>query len=344
MIDQLVTTIAQAGVRADRIDVVDFYVALKHRPMAILAGPVGSGKTALVSCLANFLESSDSLSRKVVSGHAWYAGGSRGPASTVLIDMHARMITEKLLSILEEASQLENAQQVFVVGLTHISPTELRSFFAEVAFQIQHHRIMRLGEAHLSSPVLFPPNLLLIGTMDTAKFDWWDEDLLSGATVVEWPAEAVIPQARIEGNLQNFGGMFMRSSVRSSRKAYGKLLSVMADARQPLQAIMLFKNILQAYGFEFSPTLFDEVILYLANAWSQQGNGLFNPSPSDNLAIASDLALAQLVLPQYLKMLRSSASLQEKLYAVLDERLPRSRTFLKRHCEEVPHPSSLKGI
>ena len=336
LIDQLVTTIAQAGVRADRIDVANFYVVLKHRPMVILTGAVGSGKAALLSCLANFLVSNSSLPRQIVSGHAWYAGGSRGSASTVLIDMHTRMITEKLLFVLEEALQPENTQQVFIVGLTHISPAELNSFFTEVAFQLQHNELLRLGDTHLSSPIPFPPNLLLIGTMDTTKFDWWDEDLLSGATVIEWLADAVVPQAGIEGNLQNFGGVFMRSSVRSSRKAYGKLLSVMADTRQPLQAIMLFRNIIQAYGFEFSPALFDEVILYLANAWSQQGNGLFNPSPSDNLAIASDLALAQLVLPQHLKLLRSSVSLQEKLYAVLDERLPRSRNFLERHCGKYP--------
>jgi hypothetical protein len=82
------------------------------------------------------------------------------------------MITEKLLYVIEEASQPENAQQVFVVGLTHISPAELLSFFTEIAYQMPHNRIMRLGDAHLSTPVPFPPNLLLIGTMDTMDFNW----------------------------------------------------------------------------------------------------------------------------------------------------------------------------
>jgi hypothetical protein len=142
LIDHLATAIAQAGVRVDRLDVANFYVTLKHRPMAILTGPAGTGKAVLVECLAKMLASSG-IQRQVVPGHAWYAGGQ--PANTVLIGIHSRMITEKLLYVIEEASQPENAQQVFVVGLTHISPAELLSFFTEIAYQMPHNRIMRPG-------------------------------------------------------------------------------------------------------------------------------------------------------------------------------------------------------
>ncbi len=331
LIDRLAAAIARAGVRADWIDLANFYVALKHRPVAILTGPAGNGKAALVGCLANLLGSSNGLQRQVAPGHAWYAGGR--PANTALIGIHARMITEKLLFIIEEASQPENAQQVFVVGLTHISPAELLSFFTDVAGQMQHNQIMRIGDAHLSVPLPFPPNLLLIGTMDSTDFDWWDEDLLSGATVIEWPADVGVPQAAAASESQNLGHKFLRSSLRNSRKAYEKLLSMVAGTKQPMQVIMLFRSILQAHGFEFSPALLDEVILYLANAWSAQGNGLFDPVTPRNLAIASDLALAQLVLPRSLDAIRSSETLQAELYSILEEHLPRSSAFLKRQCE-----------
>jgi len=143
LVDRLAASILQTGFRAERAEVANFYVALKHRPMAILAGPAGGGKVALVKCLVGILADPSDLHRQVVPGHAWYAG--KGPVNTVLIGMHARMITEKLLFVIEEASQPENAQQVFVVGLTHISPAELLSFFTEVADQMQHNRIMRIG-------------------------------------------------------------------------------------------------------------------------------------------------------------------------------------------------------
>ena len=107
----------------------------------------------------------------------------------------------------------------------------------------------------------------------------------------------------------------------------------MAGTKQLLKAVMLVRCILQKHGFEFSLALLDEVILYLANAWSAQGNGIFDPSASRNLVIASDLALAQLVLPHSLEAIWSSEILQTELYSILEEYLPRSRGFLKKQCE-----------
>jgi len=329
LVNHLANALAQAGVRADRIDVANFYVALKHRRMVILAGRTGIGKATLVKCLAGILAGASDFHQQVLPGHAWYAG--RSTINTNFISMHTSLITEKFLSIVEEALQPENAQQVFVVGLTHISPVELSSFFTEVAFQIQHNQIMRIGDTHLSAPVPFPSNLLLIGTLDTTDFDCWDEDLLSGATVIEWRADVTVPERVNAGELYVPYREFLHSSLRGSEKACEKLLSVVADTRQPLKAVMLVQNVFQAHRLGFSPALLDEVVIYLANAWSVQGNGLFNPSLSRNLAIASDFALAQLVLPHYFNPIRSSKTLQADLYSILDEQLPRSRNFLKGH-------------
>jgi len=192
---------------------------------------------------------------------------------------------------------------------------------------------MRIGDAHLSTPIPFPPNLLLVGTMDTTNFDWWDEDLLSGATVIDWQADVVISQAVSVSESQNLGHKFLSSRLRNSRKAYEKLLSLVAGTKQPLQAVMLLQSVFRTHGFEFRPALLDEVILYLANAWSVQGNGLFDPSTFCNLATASDLAVAQLVLPRSLEAIRSSETLQAQLYSILEENLPRSSAFLHRQCE-----------
>lgn len=329
LIYRLTVAAAQAGVRVEQTDAANIYIALKHRPLAILAGPPDSGKCAFVKYLEKSLTGGDEAHGQVVLGHAWYAGGR--PVNTSLVDMHSRLINEKLLLVIKEALQPENARQVFVIGLTHISPAEL-SFFTEVACQLQDHRMTRVGNIHLTEPVPFPPNLLLIGTMDTLDFDWWDEDLLSGATVIEWRDSVTCLPPMVGSKSLNNGCEFMRSSLRSSHKAYEKLLSVVAGTKQPLQTIMLVRNILQTHGLEFSPGLLDEVILYLANAWSQQGNGLFDPSSSNNLAIASDFALKQLVLPHYLDAIRSSEILQAELYSVLDTHLPRSGAFLRWQC------------
>lgn len=342
LIDRLTVTMAQAGVRVDRINVANVYVALKHKPMVILTSRAGNGKCAFIKCLSSILTGSNDLQRQILPGHAWYLGGS--PVNTVLIGMHSRLITEKLLFIIEEALQPENAQRIFMVGLTHISPAELLSFFTAIASQRQHNQIMRVGDAHLSVPIPFPSNLLLIGTMDTECFDFWDEDLLCGTTVIEWRTDIVGIQSESARESKNLGRAFLHSKLRNSRKAYEKLLTVTAATKQPLQAVMLVRSILQGHGLEFSSILFDEVILYIANAWSAEGHGLFNPFTSYNLAIAADLALAQLVLPRYLETIRSSETLQAGLFTVLDAHLPRCNAFLKRHNRRHPYLISSKGI
>jgi hypothetical protein len=300
-------------------------VALKHRPLAILVGPPKTGKVALVECLADLLAGSN-LQRQVVQGHAWYAGGK--PANTVLIGIHARMITEKLLFAIEEAAQPENVQQVFIVGLTHISPAELRSCFTEVASQIRHKQIMSIGDAHLAKPIPFPPNLLLIGTLDTADPKSWDDDLLAGATMLRWRAKVGNPQGGATRQSQNSGYEFMRSRLRDSRNAYKKLLSVMAGIKQPFRMAMLVRDVFRTQGIELPPDLLNEVILYVANAWSAQGNGLFDPVTSRNLEIAFDLALAQLVLPHSLESIQSSEDLRVQLHSLFREQLPRSSALL----------------
>ena len=340
LIDHLANATAAAGVRVERIDIANIYVALKHRPLAILTGPAGQGKCAFLQVLANILVSSNGPQKQIMPGHAWYAGGS--PVNTNLIHMHSRLITEKLFFIIEEALQPANAQQVFIVGLTQISPAELLSFFTELAEQLQHNEIMRIGDAHLSVPIQFPPNLLLIGTMNTGGFDFWDESLLGGATVIEWDADMVGPQMMSTNDSKNLGRIYLSSSIRNGRKAYEKLHTITASTKQPLQAVMLVRRILQTHGLDFTPGMLDEVIMYIANAWSAQGNGLFDPFTSRNLEIAADLALAQLVLPRFRNAIRSSNMLQAELGAVFKERLPHCRVFLKQHNIEN-HSLASKG-
>jgi hypothetical protein len=281
--------------------------------------------------MADLLTAGNSLQRQIAPGHAWYAG--RNPANTALIGMHSRMITEKLLFAIEEASQPENAHRIFVVGLTHISPAEQLSFFTEVGCQLQHRQIMHVGDARLLEPVPFPPNLLLIGTLDTEGFNWRDDDLLSGGTVIEWSASICAQQTAVVGESPDFGYEFMRSSMRNSRRAYKKLLSVVAGIRQPLQIIMLLRGVFRTHGFELPPDLLNDVILYLANAWSKKGMGLFDPVTARNLEIAFDMALAQLVLPRSRKTILSSEKLQTQLCSIMKQHLPRSSAFLKKHCE-----------
>ena len=67
-----------------------------------------------------------------------------------------------------------------------------------------------------------------------------------------------------------------------------------------------------------------EAIVYLANAWSKQGVGLFDPAISRNVAIATDLAILQIVLPHVGQAIRSRPALYDSLRQTLKQ-FPRSR-------------------
>src|SRR4030042_3062986 len=144
------------GVTLDQADITNFYVALKSKPLAILASPAQSGKTALVRGLAQSLSEQDDLFIQMITGHPWWAEGSNNVASHT--ELHIRFSTEKVLSIIEEAARPGNADQVFIACLIQISPAELMSFFSEVSYQLQNGQIMRLGDTHLIEPIFFPSN------------------------------------------------------------------------------------------------------------------------------------------------------------------------------------------
>lgn len=303
------------GFYLDRTAIANLYVALKSKPLAVITGPAQSGKIALVRGLAQSLVEPGSLRVQMLTGHPWWAEGSDGIAEHTRL--HARFSTEKILSIIEEAGQPDNTHQVFIVCLTHISPAELLSFFTDVAFQLRHGQIMKLGDTHFSEPIPFPPNLRIIGTMDTPTFDWWDNDLLLSTTVIQSPEVGVLRDLKFNKHgFQLDEYEFLQSCIYSRNAAYRKVFPVLRRQRQPLYPLLQVEAILKRY-IPSLELLMDEVMIYLANSWSKSGNGLFHSVPDRNLTIALDLAIAQILLPRAVDAIRNLEILRNRLINVL---------------------------
>jgi hypothetical protein len=198
IVARLHQAVAEAGVRADPEEVVNFYVALKSKPLAILMGPPGSGKVALVQSLAQVLVGDDPLRYQPMVGHARWASGSSNV--TLFTEAQSRFNDDKLLALVEDALRPENiVSRVFIACLTHISPAELIDLFAEVALQLRRGELSRLPSIHLPEPLPFPPNVFLVGTLDATRWKWSHTDLLSKATIIQWPGVGVAPDARGTG-------------------------------------------------------------------------------------------------------------------------------------------------
>ena len=327
IITRLIQATAEVGVQIDPISVVNLYVALKSKPLAILTGMAQSGKVALVRILAQALIGDDPFRCQMMSGHAWWASQTGNVA--LFTDIQTRLNSDKVLNLMEEAGRPANARRVYIACLTRISPAELTGFFSELACQFQHGQIMRLPGLHLTEPISYPPNFLLIGTMDVARLDWHDAELLAKTTVIQCPAiEPRLSAGRSTTVTPlDLDGEFLSSCIHDEETARLNLLRVLGNVSS-LKPMLQVAELLKTSDAPLPDSVIGEAVVYLANAWSKQGVGLFDRANSRNVAIAADLAIAQTILPHIGPILRSVSALHDPLKQALKPR-PRTLAALK---------------
>ncbi|MCC7210147.1 MAG: hypothetical protein IT323_22780, partial [Anaerolineae bacterium] len=279
-VSHLIQSSAKAGEKADPISIANLYVSLRSKPLAILTGPAHSGKSETIQGFAQTLTGGDAIRCQMMNGHPWWAETSGDVC--FFVEAQTRFNSAKLLAVMEEAWQPENAKRVFVACLTHISPAELIGYFTDVAFQLRHNRIMRLPHVHLVQPVPFPRNLLLIGTMDTSRVDWSDEDLLSQTTIIQWRETekrlAVEPDQIISGLGES---EFLGSLVRNEAAACRKLHHILGNEQQALRPFLEVVRLLSEQKIRIPGSVTGETLIYLANSWTKGGIGLFDRDTSN---------------------------------------------------------------
>lgn len=323
LVNKFTQSVLQSGIRTDRSSIINFYVSLKSRPLIVLSGPDEGQKDILIRYLARFLVGQDSYQFQPMIGHPWWAQG--GNSQSFLTQLHTRYNSEKILDTLEEATQPGNRQHVFLASMNQISKAELLSFFAEMAFQTQHMELIRFGDIHLPTPVPFPPNMFLIGTIDDPHFDGWSQDLLSGVTVINWEEKNPTMPISLDPNhlLEAGESIFLKSCYRDLSVAYSHLQKVLGNLQHaPLAPLFEIKAIAERHYVMLPSQITNDVILYLANAWSIYDDGLFNSATSWNLEIALDYAIAQLLLPWIVLDHRKSIALFETLKEYCLARFP----------------------
>ena len=140
LVDLLRRAVTAAGIGIGRLPVANFYVALKSKPLLLLTGPAHSGKIALVENLGRILTGGTRLQCQMLVGHTWWAG--RSGAVELCTEAQARLNAGKILALVEEASQPENTQRVYLACLSRISPAEVSGLLKEVALQLHEGRML----------------------------------------------------------------------------------------------------------------------------------------------------------------------------------------------------------
>ena len=329
LLARLVQAIREAGLPVDSPWITHLYITLKSKPMAVLVGPPDSGKRSLVRCLAEVLSDGEPSQYLPVSGHPWWSGKCPNPA--LFIEAQTRLNAERILALVEEAWLPRNTGRVFIACLSQISPAELSGFFAELGYQLQHDELIRLPGAHLTRPVPFPRNLLIIGTLDRRWLDWCDEQVHGMTSLIrcEWPVgHRHSTPARLRQNSDPPGRAYLRSWVRSDEAAFRKLIRCPGQNQKLSSLMQRLDGRLRNRGLELPQEVTRGAAIYLANAWSDDGSGLFASEFQANLSIAIDMALAHVVLPPLAGALRASLSLRCAIQREL-EGFPRGRALVE---------------
>ena len=329
LVASLVKASVDAGVRVTPSAVVNLYVALKSKPLAILVGPVNSGKVEVVQTVANMLTGGDTARFHSLVGHAWRAGQSGNVGR--FTEAQERLNAGAIIDLMTEAWRTENARRVLIACLARISPAEVAGLFSEVSFQLRHGQIMQLPGIHLTRPMPYPPNLLLIGTLDADYFELPDPDVLEMATVIHWPgASKAIPRS-YQPTWAAGESTYLRARIRTEREACLKLSRVLEQDPDSLQPLFQVEDVLRHHVVGLPAWVRGAVLVYLANAWDEGGHGLFDHHAMRQRAVSFDLALAQIVLPHVTRAV-VSPELAGQLKSVLAKDFPYAASVLDSTC------------
>jgi hypothetical protein len=287
---------------------VNYYVALKAKPVVVLVGPAGNGKRALARGVAEAIVGQSVDQCQALTGHPWWATGPDGATA------HTRWNEIKLDALAEEAAEPKNRHRAYFACLQQISPAEL-------------------DELSLSASrpyPMFPPNLFIAATLDHDMPPEMDDGLPAVATPVWWPAPWLQRNGwgRPKALAVDTGRPLVKASVRRMATVRRRLRRLFSGLSQPTRALVEVTAILAGAGVRLPPGVMDDAMRYLANAWSAEGIGLFHPQPAGNLAVALDFVIAQTTLARCAGLLVDRPALRNALGAYLHNCFPYSAAWL----------------
>src|SRR3990172_8020789 len=176
----------EPGMRGERTTVsfrlMELYIALKSKPVAILVGPAGCGKLAAARALGSRLARADATCFQQMVGHAWWASRSAGVA--LFTEAQQRFNREKMLAMIEEDAAAPAGGGLRVALLSRISPAE----WSEIA------GLTTLVAPETSCPIpgvgprrsAVSRSILLMATADVAAPAPWDPELLRTVSILSW--------------------------------------------------------------------------------------------------------------------------------------------------------------
>jgi MoxR-like ATPase len=303
----LESEIIRQGFTFPALTVRNYYIALKAKPFVILTGLSGTGKTRLTRLFADVLtgDTPDQYLLLPVRPD-WTDSSPLLGYHNLLAD---RYVSTPFLSLLMLAAQPENRERVFVAVLDEMNLARVEHYFADLlsAMETPDGRIP-LQEGRFAT---LPANVFLTGSVNVDEATHpFSRKVLDRANTIEFtqvhfgergvPVEKIAATARPDIPLPERQRLFLAGRVRTLAEARERLAALDPAYPDRVQDTLSDLNaLLEARGMHFGYRVRDEVMRYIAAAFTAEGEGLLNPHDRDtNLTTALDLQIVQKVLPR----------------------------------------------
>lgn len=316
--------------------VVNYYVALKTKPFVILAGPPDVDKMCLAQGLAEILVGQPSLQWCLFQAHPWWTTRTGAPGYFAMA--HERFNTVKLLDCIEAASAVEAMELPFFVGIERMSPAEVVCYFDDLPRGLFWHADASAFQIRL------PRNVYITGTLDVEEKEGLvlGQEVYRHATVIQVDHGHFAPSAGRRKTSRwrpDWQQRFVRSAIRRGDHARAKLVQILPSGYEPFAPLDELGLRLGEAGF--SPFVFEEARLYLANAFDDEGRGLFVEPVIENLRIAQDYVLMQSVLPCVSSQWAGASGTWSEVSEYLTPRFPRAYAWVGHLSISVPSAARL---
>lgn len=309
---QIEREIAAEGFTYTSLIVRDYYIALQTKPLALLAGLSGAGKSRLTSLFAQAMTGSGAQYRLLPVRPDWTdATPLLGYVNLLADGGRGRIVSTQCLDFLRLAARPENASRAFFLCLDEMNLARVEHYFADLlsALETPNRELLLPGGSALS----LPANLFFSGTLnlDEATHSLSRKVLDRANTLIfrevslrEEPAAAENDAHPSSLTYEQRQALFLLGRVQTVAEARARLRSLgQADfATQVVERLAEANGLLEPYDLQFGYRIRDEALRYCANSFDRDGQGLLTPeAPRDlevNLRLALDLQLLQRALPR----------------------------------------------
>jgi hypothetical protein len=297
-----------------------YYISAKSWPLVLLIGRPGMGQQRLFQLLTGGIAGcSDGQIRLLPAQFGWRPESDRNSEGQPgLSSIQGRFNTMAYLDMLADATTPGNEGMTYFLGLEEATPQEM----------VEYMELYLTNRHEEDGPPPLPVNLYLTAVVPITGGTWCLPDYLLDRVGI---VEVTMPLGEGESLPAytcppvGWQRLFLRSTVREPDRARRRL--------QSFELLGEFHRLLAALPAGLAPldpALEEGLLLYTANAFTAEGEGLLDRGPLTNLRQAIDLQLAQRLLPCVAQRAPWTPALGETIVEQLDAVFPRAHVRVRR--------------